>query len=422
MSIENIFCDVCGDDRDAVEENGGFVCAVCRTKLSLQQLQRPFMTALQIETLKLGMDWIKEYMDGSETYGDTLAVELDADEIEDDDIDWEEAFLESDSIDDREKSSYCLETALDASILEKDSDKTMEYLKKAVAFDEENFAAWLYMGLQSVAGRLSNGRFVRNEGGATNVFGTVSHGGVDYDLKFFVTLQNNQFFARFKTLMQYLISAIKNTDTKEMCEKVYEIIGNYVELIEVARRETMLKNLKVLPTNAYFSQYLHNLQLLLTARADLYVTAMKHLSALGVNISGDFEIGSTIDFPDTLDWDMQLKRLEYAIAVDIWNERIKANLGKKPTPGMIDSGLTAISLLNIQLSTIPDDLGELETDVLLFFQNSANQVISMCRELEQILGTLSAKKEDTAVPDLMGKINAQETLEQINAELTRRQS
>lgn len=326
MTIENVFCETCNCKRDATEENGEFICPACRTKFPLRLLTSPFLTALHMETVQLGSDWIAMQVNefAPEDEADIIEaddIDCDVEEVSDDEDDWEEAFFEDESIDDEYKSAYCLQSAFDASIVENDRQKALDYLENAIALDEENLTAWLYKGLLS-AEDLSNGQIESSEAGSVDTIALRAGDQVGYDPDFFMTLQNNRFFAGFKMLVSCLISAIQSADSQGTCEKVFGIASRFVELIEVGRRETMLKNLKALPTSAYLNKYLDNLRLIFTAQAELYATTMDRLKTLGVDVSGDFELDVNCSAVAP-DWDMQLKRLECATAGDIWNENKK---------------------------------------------------------------------------------------------------
>ena len=335
--IRRIKCKTCDDDRDMSVCGAGYICTSCGTVYDLEYIATSFYTPLMIEISFMINDLNQlsgNLIDVSDE--ETIAPEFEISDIDEPNLEdaeiTDEEFLAAEEISQVEKAEFCLCNYLYHAIEENSPDNASAFIDTVLRFDKTNFVACLIMALESCWSIPRYTISLTGNAPAESLDSLpISFAGED-DVKFsqelFTQICNNDLAKHLQSILNLLLTSVRNTPSEELCRKAYHIASIILDLYEVLLQLNTLSNLKEMPTVDRYKGYLDRGLAMTECQNRLQKAATNRLIELDVcdvDLDGDqphFQDG----FPDIPKWSCHLAETEYRTAEEIWEKFVISNI------------------------------------------------------------------------------------------------
>ena len=434
--IKRIKCKTCAEDRDMSICGEHFVCTSCGTAHDLEYIASSFYTPLMIEISFMINDLnelggkLTDIPDEEE-----LAPEFETDDsgelvIEDAELAIEE-FLSAEEISQVEKAQFCLCNYLYHAIEENSPDNASAFIDTVLRYDKTNFVACLIKAIENCWSIPRYTISLTGNAPAESLDSLpISFAGED-DVKFsqelFSRICNIDLAKHLQSILNLLLTSVRNTPSEELCMKAYHIASIILDLYEVLLQLNTLSNLKEMPTVDRYKEYLDHGLAMSECQSRLHNAATNRLielDASNVDIDGEqphFQDG----FPDIPKWACHLAEAEYRAAEEIWEKFVVSNVDPKtarvndPQQMRVLDGIFVSGLLLGQYTNVEAE------EVVNAGLHDLQIAQKMVKKLLDVIGAVESfsfrtLKSEDIVPSLGSAEELKEKLSLIDEELSKR--
>ena len=434
--IKRIKCKTCDDDRDMTVCGDRFICTSCGTVHDLEYIATSFYTPLMIEISFMINDLNKlggkpiDIPDEEELAPEFETSDGDELVLEDAELAVEE-FLAAEEIGQVEKAQFCLYNYYYHAVEENSPDNASAFIDTVLRFDKTNFVACLIKALENCWSIPRYTISLTGNAPAESLDSLpVSFAGED-DVKFsqelFTRICNNDLAKHLQSILNLLLTSVRNTPSEELCRKAYHIASIILDLYEVLLQLNTLSNLKEMPTVDRYKEYLDRGLAMTECQTRLQKTATNRLVELDVSdVDLDGEQPHFQDnFPDIPKWSCHLAETEYRTAEEIWEKFVISNID--PQTAQVDDShqmrvLDGIFVSGLLLSQYTNVEGEEVVNAGLHDLQIAQKMV---KKLMEVIGAVESFSFRTLkVEDIIPSLGSAEELEKklfiIEEELAKR--
>ena len=396
--IKRIKCKTCDDVRDMLEQDGQFICSSCGTVYDLEYIANSFYTPLMIEVAYMIND-LGELCGGLDhgSEEDELDAEInETEELSAEDMERiDEEFLSSEEVSKEEKALFCLVKVGCIADKKGDNDEISAFVDTVLKYDNTNFVACL---IKALIDTTSIPRYVFSRPGYVPLESLdllpVAFDGED-DIKvsqaLFTQIHNKDLAKHLQSVLNLLLTSIRNAPSEGLCLKVYHIAAMNLDLYEVLLEANTLHNLKMMPTLDRYREYLEYELAMSASNKSLKQATTARLNQLGAR-QVDFDVEEPHFhefFPDVPNWGYHLAEMEYQTVEDIWEKAVIARLDRQT--GKVDAILrfqvldgiyVVAALLQRYTNVDADEANDADLPVLRIAQKMISRLLNVMSAVE----------------------------------------
>lgn len=421
-----------------LESGDHFICTSCGTIYDLEYIANSFYTPLLIEISFLIRDLDQlsgTPIDRSDDGEEEPEFEIsDRDELDSEDAeltDADKAFLMAKEISPAEKAKFCLHGYVYRGKVEQDPDRASAFIDAVLNYNKNNIAACLIKAWENTwsipkytMSRTGDAPWESLDSIPVSFEGETN---VKFSQELFAQIRNKELADHLQSVLNLLLSSIRNAPSEQLCLKTYHIASTLLDLYEVFLELNTLDNLKECPIVKKYGEYLEYELAMEECRSRLKRAAAARLTTLDVSdVDIDAERPHFYDnFPDIPNWVCRLAEVEYRTAEEIWEKTVVSNVdlqtGRVSAPHQLQvlEGIWVIDLLlgrytNVDAEKIADTgLHELQ-----IAQKMVKKLLNVIHAVESF--SFSTLKAEDVVSSFENAEELEKKLSHIDGELSKR--